>query len=250
MAEERLFGEMKNTLPLIVAAAIAALATALVWHRMNRAEKQIPASEPVWVVRTGHTLQVGDVVSEANAMRVERVSSALPRQCFRGEASPLGARVVRAVLEEDYILRDALTNKAEALEPEALGNCLTTVTFSDPTVGRLLKRGTVITVVGLEAREQVQQVQQGPRDMNAQEAVPTVTRTTYTLRPVLANIPVREVINGGSGVLVELSPADAQAVLWAQRTMELYPWIVKDGATFKPEVVTAEELERRLRALR
>lgn len=240
---------MKNMIPLVVASIVAALAVALVWHRLGRVERGVQATERVWVARPGVGIRVGDIVNEGNAELAERVTAALPRQAFRGTATPLGSRATRAVEGGDYILRDGVSDEAPVpLEPSDRENCLTTVTFSDATVGRLLKAGACITIVGLETSEVVSAAQ-GPRDLGA-EATASATRTVRTLRPVLTNIRVRQVLNGGAGVLLELSPRDAQTVLWAQRTMELYPWIVRDGATMKPETVTAEELERRIRALR
>ncbi len=242
---------MKNMIPLAVASVVAALAVALVWHRLGRVERGAQATERVWVARQGVGIRVGDVVNEGNAELAERVTAALPRQAFRGTATPLGSRATRAVEGGDYILRDGVSDESpRPLEPSDRENCLTTVTFSDATVGRLLRAGTCITIVGLETAE-VASAAQAPRDLGADAAPPEArTRTVRTLRPVLANIRVRQVLNGGAGVLLELSQRDAQTVLWAQRTMELYPWIVRDGATAKPETVTADELERRIRALR
>lgn len=241
---------MKNMIPLIVASVVAAVAVALVWHRLGRVERGALTTERVWVARQGVGIRAGDIINEGNAELAERVSSALPRQAFRGTSTPLGSRATRAVEEGDYILRDGVSDESPVpLEPSEQENCLTTVTFSDATVGRLLRAGTCITIVGLETAEAIS-ANHLPRDLNAGTTSPaSQARTVYTLRPVLANIRVRQVLNGGAGVLLELSQRDAQTVLWAQRTMELYPWIVRDGATLKPETVTAEELERRIRAL-
>lgn len=241
---------MKNMIPLLIASVVAAMAVALVWHRLGRVERDTLVTERVWVARRGVGIRAGDVINEGNAEQAERVSSALPRQAFRGTSSPLGSRATRAVEGGDYILRDGVSDESPApLEPSERENCLTTVTFSDATLGRLLRAGAYITIVGLETAETVSP-DRLPRDLSADAASPTAqARTVYTLRPVLSNIRVRQVLNGGAGVLLELSQRDAQTVLWAQRTMELYPWIVRDGATMKPETVTADELERRIRAL-
>lgn len=235
---------MKNSLvPLIAAAVVAGLAVVLVWQRGKRVEVQEKRHFEYCVFPKD--MKQGDVIDVAKlGVRKAPAEYAPKRALLQSNIHFLkGRQLVRDVPAGEYIVpADVEETAADRVEPADQANTLVTVRFSDTTTGGLIREGTSLILMGVGTRRVVRAGQ----ELGSEQVSETLVLSAVLKRPVL----VRQVLAGGSSVLLEVPMADAQTLLCAQREREIYPWIVRDNCPEAeiPDEVTWSELCARLDA--
>jgi hypothetical protein len=234
---------MKNSIPLIVAAVVAALAVALVWRRGNSAQVQSrPMSEYCVFIKD---MKQGDTIAATQlTVRKAPAEYAPKRALLRSNNTFLvGRQLVRDVPAGDYIVpADVEASNDGRLEPSDVANTLVAINFSSGTTGKLLRKGCSVVIMGVGTKQYVEA---------GQEVGAETVREDYVLAPILKRpVVVAQVLGNGASILVELPMTEAQTLLCAQRELELFPWVVRDNCheAIIPKEVSWSELRARLDA--
>ena len=238
---------MKNVIPLVVAVILGLSAVYLVSHALVKNEGS-GKEEEVAVVIAARDLVPGDEINPGACSFKKIPRSAQPRGALLWDNVSLiyGQTVPVRVSQGDFIMMSDIQLNVSLADCVSKGLWLIPVTFSDPTLVRMLmpedeiaivssRADAVVTPVKADAGENgngiVQQVSAVP-GMPAENSVSvSQNRETMVLFPCVKVIGIAGengafLGRGGassSTIFVALPPRQAALLLAAQRESELYP---------------------------
>ncbi len=222
-------GNMKNTIPLVIAVVLGLIAVFAV-SRMIRPKDMGQNNRYVWVVSAAKDIGVKDgAIKESWLMKRRAEVSSIPAKAIPWEQvnRVVGQSTVRAISRNDYILSSDVAGMEIRLNSTlSEGEWAVPVTFSDPVLVRFLQPGDEIAILATSvSRKLVQQ-----KDMS-EKAETVEERTTSVVFPCVRILDIgkgdgirRDDDAGQNGtVIVSLNPQQAATLVAAQRQMELYP---------------------------
>lgn len=214
---------MKNIIPLIVAVVLGFVAVYAVSRTISKQNEN--TEKIIEVVAASRGLAANETLTDAFINPRMVPSSSLPKQHIKWENRNMivGQKVLHAIPKGDYILLSDVGMTRSMGNVIGDGEWGTPVTFSDPTLVKLLQPGDEIVIVG--AFKVVQTVK---RDKNV-DAVPETVRKTIT-SVVFPRVRILDITSNG-GVLLSLPPQQAIALTAIQRNAELYPLLRKTNDT-------------------
>lgn len=219
---------MKNTIPLVIAAALGLVAVFAV-SRMIRPKDSGQDDRFVWVVSAAKDIGIKDgPIKESWLMKKKAEQSSLPAKAIPWNQMNrvVGQNTVRTISRNDYVLSSDVAGMEIRLDGTlAEGEWAVPITFSDGALVRFLQPGDEIAILATSVSKKLIQ----KKDMS-EKAESVEERTTSVVFPCVRILDVgkgdgiRRDDDGGNGtVIVALSPQQAATIVAAQRQMELFP---------------------------
>lgn len=228
---------MKNTVPLIVAVILAAIAVFAV-SRMIRPPDSEREDRFVWVVSAAKEITPGDGEIKSSWLKQRRVEvSSVPAKAIPWSQvnRVVGQTSVRAISRDDYVLLTDVSGVEIRLSGAVNeGEWAVPVTFSDPTLIPFLQPGDEIAILGtFMMREVVKKTDQSEKPDIVEQRATSVVFPRVRILDIGKGDAIRREDGGGKKgvILVSLSPQQAATLVAAQRTMELYPALRRSNDT-------------------
>lgn len=228
---------MKNTVPLIVAVILAAIAVFAV-SRMIRPPDGEREGRFVWVVAAAKEITPGDGEIKASWLKQKRVElSSIPSKAIPWSQinRVVGQKTIRPIARNDYVLLSDVSGVEIRLSGAVNeGEWAVPVTFSDPSLIPFLQPGDEIAILGtFMMREIVKKTDQSEKpDVIEQRATSVIFPCVHILDIGKGDAIRRAEGGGGNGtIVVSLTPQQAATLVAAQRTMELYPALRRSNDT-------------------
>ena len=227
---------MKNVIPLIVAVILGLAAVYVVSHFMieNKGTNQ---EEQVSVVVAARDLDAGEELLPGACSFKNVPASAVPQSAILWDSVSLtyGQKIPHAIKRGNYVLFEDIQLSISLADCVTSGNWLIPVTFSDPTLVKMLRPQDEIAIAASYAHTEVVRPNLTTEEMlenpeAAQKADVKMERETVILFPCIEVIGLdhsnglfRESGSSTATVYVSLPPRQATILLAAQQEAELYP---------------------------
>ena len=229
---------MKNIIPLVVAVILGLTAVYLV-SRILVTNKDAAKEPQVSIVIAARDLDAGETLQPGACTFKNVPQSAVPRSALLWEnvSFTYGQTLPNGVKQGDYIRFEDIQLNLTLANCVTPGKWLIPVTFSDPTLVKMLKPQDEIAIAATytEARKPPKNADSTGVEINANAAVSAAMnverkRETIILFPCVEIIGIanekglfREAGSSSATVFVSLPPRQATILLAAQREAELYP---------------------------
>jgi len=231
---------MKNVIPLIVAVILGLAAVYAVSHFLIE-NKSTDQETQVSVVVAARDLEAGEELLPGACSFKNVPESAVPQSAIMWESVSLtyGQKIPHAIKRGNYVLFEDIQLNLSLADCVASGNWLIPVTFSDPTLVKMLKPQDEIAIAASYSHSEVvapklttEELLEDPEA--AQKADVKMERETVILFPCIEVIGIdnsnglfRESGNSTATIYVTLPPRQAMILLAAQQEAELYPLLRK-----------------------
>jgi len=228
---------MKNIIPLIVA-VILGLAAVYIVSRTLITQENSEQEPQVSVVIAARDLVAGEELQPGSCSFKNLPKSAVPETSLLWDNVNLayGQKLPHDIKQGSYILFEDIQLNVALADCVSGGRWLIPVTFSDPTLVKMLRPQDEIAIAASYADKEKAPVKQQDSEIVDQEQPAAVETETEESRETVVLFPCVEVIGldnekglfreAGSStatIFVCLPPRQAMILLAAQREAELYP---------------------------
>jgi len=229
---------MKNIIPLIVAVILGLTAVYLV-SRILVTNKEAAQEPQVSIVIAARDLDAGETLQPGACTFKNIPQSAAPKSALLWEnvSFTYGQTIPNGIKQGDYIRFEDLQLNVTLANCVTPGKWLIPVTFSDPTLVKMLRPQDEIAIAASyeEAQQSPKTANPSGAEINMAAATAAAAnvgrkRETIILFPCVEIIGIanekglfREAGSSSSTVFVSLPPRQATILLAAQREAELYP---------------------------
>ena len=219
---------MKNVIPLIVAVILGLAAVYVVSHFLLE-NKSTDQETQVSVVVAARDLEAGEELLPGACSFKNVPESAVPQSAIMWESVSLtyGQKIPHAIKRGNYVLFEDIQLNLSLADCVASGKWLIPVTFSDPTLVKMLRPQDEIAIAASYAHSEVvkpklttEELLENPEE--AEKADVKMERETVILFPCIEVIGIDN-SNGLFRDYVSLPPRQATILLAAQQEAELYP---------------------------
>ena len=227
---------MKNVIPLIVAvllglAAVYMVSNVLVKNQDTEQEAQVS------VVVAARDLEAGEELMPGACSFKNLPESAVPQSAILWDSVSLtyGQKIPRAIKRGSYVMFDDIQLNISLADCVTTGQWLVPVTFSDPTLVKMLRPQDEIAIAALYANTRVEHPNATSEELlenpeAAMKADVKEERETVILFPCIEVIGLdnsnglfREPGSATATIYVSLPPRQATILLAAQHEAELFP---------------------------
>ena len=227
---------MKNVIPLIVAVILGLAAVYVVSHFLlenNNSDQETLVS----VVVAARDLDAGEELLPGACSFKNVPESAVPQSAIMWESVSLtyGQKIPHAIKRGNYVLFEDIQLNLSLADCVTSGKWLIPVTFSDPTLVKMLRPQDEIAIAASYAHSEVvkpklttEELLENPEE--AEKADVKMERETVILFPCIEVIGIdnsnglfRESGSSTATIYVSLPPRQATILLAAQQEAELYP---------------------------
>ena len=231
---------MKNIIPLIVAVLLGLAAVYMV-SRVLIENKDTEQEAQVSVVVAARDLDAGEEILPGACSFKNIPESAVPKSAILWDSVSLtyGQKLPRAIKRDNYIMFDDIQLTISLADCVSSGKWLVPVTFSDPTLVKMLRPQDEIAIAATYAHTSVVQPKLTTEELIENPEAATKTdlkeeRETIILFPCIEVIGLdnsnglfRESGNQTATIYVSLPPRQATILLAAQHEAELFPILRK-----------------------